>query len=167
MKSISCDIVLRWMLQDLTDGYWTMVQVMSQCWPTSVSSYGPLTRYVTLRVAHAPGMPGTFSPTADVKGNRKLEIPARASRTCHDACRDRLPASLRGKRSRHSRRMRTHSFTYLARGPWHHYAVISYMIILFGRRMRSWHGNTFPEGTSVPPHMLKASNGELQLCLWF
>ena len=25
---------------------------------------------------------------------------------------------LRGKRSRHSRRMRTHSFTYLARGPW-------------------------------------------------
>ena len=24
--------------------------------------YGPLTRYVKLRVAHAPGMPGTFSP---------------------------------------------------------------------------------------------------------
>ena len=62
--------------------------------------YGPLTRYVTLRVAHAPGMPGTFSPTADVKGNRKLAIPAcitaRASHTCHDACRDCLPA-LAGK----------------------------------------------------------------------
>ena len=24
--------------------------------------HGPLTRYITLRVAHAPGMPGTFSP---------------------------------------------------------------------------------------------------------
>ena len=27
-----------------------------------VSSHGPLTRYKKLRVAHAPGMPGTFSP---------------------------------------------------------------------------------------------------------
>ena len=26
------------------------------------SNHGPLTRYVKLRVAHAPGMPGTFSP---------------------------------------------------------------------------------------------------------
>ena len=32
--------------------------------------HGPLTRYVRLCVAHAPGMPGTFSPTADFKGNR-------------------------------------------------------------------------------------------------
>ena len=32
--------------------------------------YGPLTRYVKLQVAHAPGMPGTFSPAADFKGNR-------------------------------------------------------------------------------------------------
>ena len=28
---------------------------------------GPLTRYVKLQVAHAPGMPGTFSPAADFK----------------------------------------------------------------------------------------------------
>ena len=58
--------------------------------------YGPLTRCVKLQVAHAPGMPGTFSPAADFKGNRKLAIPAcitaRAWRTCRDACRDRLPA---------------------------------------------------------------------------
>ena len=58
--------------------------------------HGPLTGYVKLQVAHAPGMPGTFSPAADFKGNRLLAIPAcitaRASRTCHDACRDRLPA---------------------------------------------------------------------------
>ena len=58
--------------------------------------HGPLTRYVKLQVAHAPGMPGTFSPATDFKGNRKLAIPAcitaRAWRTCRDACRDRLPA---------------------------------------------------------------------------
>ena len=28
--------------------------------------YGPLARYVKLRVAHAPGMPGTFSPPPQV-----------------------------------------------------------------------------------------------------
>ena len=58
--------------------------------------HGPLTRYVKLQVAHAPGMPGTFSPAAYFKGNRWLAIPAcitaRAWRTCRDACRDRLPA---------------------------------------------------------------------------
>ena len=37
---------------------------------------GPLTRYVKLRVAHAPGMPGTFSPPPDFKGNRWLATPA-------------------------------------------------------------------------------------------
>ena len=60
-----------------------------------VSAYEPLTRYVKLRVAYAPGMPGTFSPAAEFKGNRELAIPAcitaRASSTCRDACRDCLP----------------------------------------------------------------------------
>ena len=59
------------------------------------TSHGPLTRLVKLWVAHAPGMPGTFSPAADFKGNRKLAIPicltAHVSRTCREACRDRLP----------------------------------------------------------------------------
>ena len=58
-------------------------------------SNGPLTSYANLRVAHAPGMPGTFSPPANFKRNRYSAIPAcitaRASRTCRDACRDRLP----------------------------------------------------------------------------
>ena len=57
---------------------------------------GPLTRYAKLQVAHAPGMPGTFSPAAEFEGNRYLAIPAcitaRSWRTCRDACRDRLPA---------------------------------------------------------------------------
>ena len=37
---------------------------------TACAYHGPLTRYVKLQVAHAPGMPGTFSPAADFKGNR-------------------------------------------------------------------------------------------------
>ena len=54
-----------------------------------------------MRVAPAPGMLGTFSPAADSKGNRQLAIPAcitaRASCTCRDACRDRLPPVARKK----------------------------------------------------------------------
>ena len=33
-------------------------------------NHGPLTIYVKLQVAHAPGMPGTFHPAAEFKGNR-------------------------------------------------------------------------------------------------
>ena len=32
----------------------------------NMTRYGPLARYVQLWVAHAPGMPGTFSPPARV-----------------------------------------------------------------------------------------------------
>ena len=60
-----------------------------------VIPHGPLARYVKLWVAHAPGMPGTFFPPLTSKGNHYIAIPAcitsRASRTCRDACRDRLP----------------------------------------------------------------------------
>ena len=42
------------------------------------------------------GMPGTFSPAAELKGNCEFAIPACitacAPRTCRDACRDCLPA---------------------------------------------------------------------------
>ena len=51
---------------------------------------GPLTRYAKLPVAHAPGMPGTFSPPQRVA--IPICITARASRTCRDACRDSLLA---------------------------------------------------------------------------
>ena len=50
ISSISCEIVIRWMLQHLTDHWSTLVQVMawcrqatshylSQCWPRSLSPY--------------------------------------------------------------------------------------------------------------------------------
>ena len=42
------------------------------CNPSQLRSSwnGPLTRYGKLQVAHAPGMPGTFPPAANFKGNR-------------------------------------------------------------------------------------------------
>ena len=47
--------------------------------------HGPHTRYINLWVAHAPGVPGTFSlpPTAIL-----ARITACAKRTCRDACRN-------------------------------------------------------------------------------
>ena len=44
-----------------------MLWMLMPQWP---NGHGPLTRYAKLQVAHAPGIPGTFSPAADFKGNR-------------------------------------------------------------------------------------------------
>ena len=69
---------------------------------------GPLTRYVTLRVAHAPGMPGTFTPPP------RVSDPDMHHGTCVTHVPWYMPGSLtsgflwsrwRGKRSRHYRRM--------------------------------------------------------------
>ena len=60
----------------------------------STLAHGPLTRYVNLRVVHAPGMPGTFLPpptsnkTASYRSRHALRH-VRESRTCRDAFRDR------------------------------------------------------------------------------
>ena len=76
-------------------------------------AYGPLTRYVKLPVAHAPGMPGTFSPPPWVSD------PSMHHDTCVTHVPWCMPGSLtggflwsrwRGKRSRHSRRMRNPRF---------------------------------------------------------
>ena len=75
---------------------------------------GPLARYVKLRVAHAPGMPGTFFPSTRVSdpdvhhGTCVTHVPwcMPGSRTS-----EFLWSRWRGKRSRHSRRMRnTHVY---------------------------------------------------------
>ena len=76
-------------------------------------SHGSLTRYVKLRVAHAPGMPGTFSPPPRPSDP---DMHDSASVTHVPWC---MPGSLtsgflwtwwRGKRSRHSWRMRNQHF---------------------------------------------------------
>ena len=78
-----------------------------------IFQHGPLTTYVKLRVAHAPGMPGAFSPTPWVSD------PDMHHGTCVTHVPWCMPGSLccgflwsrwRGKRSRHSRRMRNPQF---------------------------------------------------------
>ena len=89
---------------------------------TSFGTHGYLTRYVKLWVAHAPGMPGTFSR------HRGLVIStcftARAWRTCRDAWRDRLIAvffQVGGGENVPdiSGSCATRNFPYLARGPYY------------------------------------------------
>ena len=72
-------------------------------------AYGPLARYVKLWFAHAPRMPGTFSPTP------RVSDPDMHRGTCVTHVPWCMPGSVtsgflwsrwRGKRSRHSRRMR-------------------------------------------------------------
>ena len=60
-------------------GLWAWFDIQADCislapfknimasWHENAFRHGPLTRYVTLRVAHAPGMPGKFSPTPNSK----------------------------------------------------------------------------------------------------
>ena len=82
--------------------------------------YGPLDRYVNFQVAHAPGMPGTFSPPA------RVSDPDMHHGTCVTHvpwCMPGLPTSgflwsrRRGKRSRHSRRMRNPQFYVYGKKP--------------------------------------------------
>ena len=75
-----------------------------------VNSNGPLARYVKLRFAIAPGMPGTF--------------PARGWCTCRDACRDCwLAISFEDGSGENVPDIpgacATHNFAYLERGPLH------------------------------------------------
>ena len=81
---------------------------------------GPLTRYAKLRVAHVPGMSGTFSPAPLVSD------PDKHHGTCLTHVPWCMPGSLtsgflwsrwRGKRSRHSQRMRTPQFCVSGKRP--------------------------------------------------
>ena len=77
--------------------------------------HGPLTRYVKLRVAHVPGMSGTFSrpPTSKETANWRSRHASRHVRHARAvmhvgiANRGGIPDGCA-----------TRSFTYLARGPW-------------------------------------------------
>ena len=77
------------------------------------SIYGPLARYTKLRAVHAPGMPGTFSPSTRVSdpdmhhGTCVTHVPRRMSESLTSGF---LWSRWRGKRSRHSRRMRNPQF---------------------------------------------------------
>ena len=81
-----------------------------------------LARYVILRVAHAPGIPGTFSPPP------RVSDPDMHHGTCMTHLPWCIPGSLisgflwsrwRGKRSQHSGACAIRNFTYLVKGPWY------------------------------------------------
>ena len=90
----------------------------------------PLARYVKLRVAHAPGMPGTFSPPPWVSdpdmhhGTCATHVPwcMPGSLTC-----DFIWSWWREKRSRHSRRMRNPQFYVSGKRPIASEATAKYM----------------------------------------
>ena len=97
----------------------------------SSPSNRPLARYVKLPVAHAPGMPGTFSLPP------RVSDPDMHHGTCMTHAAWCMPGSLtsgflwsrsRGKRSRYSRCMGNRNFTYLVRSPW---LSTLYLIITF------------------------------------
>ena len=77
------------------------------------SRHVPLTRYVKLRVAHAPGIPGTFSPpliskeTASYRSRHASRHVRHARAVVHVGI---ATLQWQGRRSRHSRRMRNPHF---------------------------------------------------------
>ena len=82
--------------------------------------HGLLASYVKLLIAHAPGMPGTFSPPP------RFSDPGMHHDTCVTHVPWCMPGSLtsgflwswrRGKRSRHSRRMRNPQFDVSGKRP--------------------------------------------------
>ena len=82
--------------------------------------HGPFTRYAKLRVVHAPGMPGTFSPPP------RVSDPDMHHGTCVTPVPRCMPGSLtcgflwsrwRGNRSRHSRRMHNLQFYVFDKSP--------------------------------------------------
>ena len=84
--------------------------------------HGPLARYAKLRDAHAPGMPGTFSPPL------RISDPDMHHGTCVTHVPWCIPGSLtsgflwsrwRRKRSRHSMRMRNPQFYLSGKRPMH------------------------------------------------
>ena len=96
-------------------------------------SHGPLARYVKLWVAHAPGMPGTFSPPP------RVSDPDMHHGTCVTHVPWCMPGSLisyflwnrwRGKRSRHPRRMRNPQFYVSGKRPmrWAQQMFVEYIM---------------------------------------
>ena len=94
-------------------------QFSGECKPVVPFNW-PLAKYVKLRVVHAPGMPGTFSPPP------RVSDPDMLHGTCVTHVPWCMPGSLtsgflwsrwQGKRSRHFRRMRNPQFYVYGKRP--------------------------------------------------
>ena len=137
--------------------------------------HGPLARYVKLRVAHAPGMPGTFSPPS------RVSDPDMHHGTCATHVPWCMPGSLisgflwsqwRGKRSRHSRRMRNPQFYVSGKRPIPSYLppdltnCLLYMYILLSKLL-----STVMMLLSIQQHLIITkqnyqSNNKYVLMIW-
>ena len=118
------------------------------------TSHGPLARYIKMRVAHAPGMPGAFSPSARVCD------PDMHHGTCVTHVPWCMPGLLNrgflwnrwwGKHSWHSWRMCNRNFTYLIRGAlnisnysWFFWMIVFNMMIFINLWLKD-----FDEGASL------------------
>ena len=114
MKCALYDVITRYRYSIEYSRYITVYKTSMHYDAMAVKSdNGPLARYVKLRVVHAPGMPGMFSPPPLVSD------PVMHHDTCVTHVLWCMPGSLtsgflwlrwRGKHSRHSRRMRNPQF---------------------------------------------------------
>ena len=111
LRGISIEILLKFVPRGPNDNVRALLQIIVRT--EQATGHRRLTRYVKLRVAHAPGMPGTFPR------HRGLAIPPCITTHAWRTCCDTLPGSFtsgslwsgwREKRSRHSRRMRNLQF---------------------------------------------------------
>ena len=113
---------LYWMMSPCPLEWWRIIDNKNTySWPQGQQVLnGPLTRYVTLWDAHAPGMPWTFSPPPILK-----EIASYRSRHASRHVRDARAVMdvgianprWRGNRSWHSRRMRNTQFCVYGKRP--------------------------------------------------
>ena len=124
--------------------------------PTVVANvpfnHGPLNRYAKLRVAHVPGIPGTFSPPPLVSD------PDMHQGTCVTHVPWCMPGSLtsgflwcrwRGKHSRHSQRMRNPQFCVSGKRPmaypsWKGLAPVKLFCTITATASR-WHRDGSPQ----------------------
>ena len=117
--------------------------------------HGPLTRYVHLWVAHASGMPGTFSPPP-ISKIIASQRSRHASRHVRHACAVMhvgiANPRWRGKRSRHSRRMRNPQFYVSGKRPMYlwvkrqpkQFILFNLDSVLEVLYLRRWPGHFFP-----------------------
>ena len=101
--------------------------------PVKSLCHEPFTRYMKLRVAHAPGKPGIFSPpptskeTTSQRSRHASRHVRRARTVVHVGIAN---PRWRGKRSRHSRRMRNPQFYASGKRPAHGFAVLHTVLLL-------------------------------------
>ena len=95
------------------------IEIWKHNWIFSSSGvlHRPLTRYAKSRVAHAPGMPRTFSPPLQRKP--LVNDPGMHTRAMMHV--GTAKPRWRGKRSRYYRRMRNPRYCVSGNGPMHHY----------------------------------------------